>query len=107
MVNLDGFYLSFTREPVAVPEVPRRPPRSSGPFDPGAIQFRASQPLSQAVAVLGGSAYSYFRYETHLAAGNALVVYDEVADRFSPKPSGAIIRRSSPITPRMPNSSSS
>ena len=82
MVNLDGFYLSFTREPVAVPDT-EAAAAFVGPFDPGAIQFRASQPLSQAVAVLGGSAYSYFRYETHLAAGNALVVYDEVADHFA------------------------
>jgi len=82
MVNLDGFYLSFTREPVAVPETADAA-AFVGPFDPGTLQFRATQPLSQAVAVLGGGTYSYFRYETHLAAGNALTVYDEVAARFS------------------------
>jgi len=82
MVNLDGFYLSFTREPVALPEADAAA-HYVGEFDPGAIRFRASQPLSQAVAVLGGSTYSYFRYETHLAAQNALAVYDEAADTYA------------------------
>jgi pyruvate ferredoxin oxidoreductase alpha subunit len=54
-----------------------------GSFDPENIRFRASAPVSQAVAVLGGSPYSYFRYETHLAARNALAVYDEVAAEFA------------------------
>jgi pyruvate ferredoxin oxidoreductase alpha subunit len=52
------------------------------PFDPGPIRFRASAPVSQAVAVLGGSPYSYFRYEMHLAALNGLAVYDELAGEF-------------------------
>ncbi len=82
MVNLDGFYLSFTREPVTLPDgdtVAEFLP----PFDPGAIRFAASAPESQAVAVLGGSPYSYFRYETHLAARNAVNVYAGIATAFS------------------------
>jgi pyruvate ferredoxin oxidoreductase alpha subunit len=82
IVNLDGFYLSFTREPVAVPDT-EAAWGFIGPFDPGAIRLRASAPESQAVAVLGGSPYSYFRYETHLAALSALTVYDEIAGEFS------------------------
>lgn len=81
IVNLDGFYLSFTREPVILPgaeEVARFLP----PFDPGPVRFTASAPQSQAVAVLGGSPYSYFRYETHLAALQALPVYDAAAAQF-------------------------
>ena len=74
LVNLDGFYLSFTREPVALPE--RDAVRNFlPPFDAGNIRFTASAPQSQAVAVLGGSPYSYFRYETHLAALNGVAVY--------------------------------
>jgi pyruvate ferredoxin oxidoreductase alpha subunit len=53
------------------------------PFDPGPLKFRASHPVSQAVAVLGGSPYSYFRYEMHLAALNGLKVYDELAEEFA------------------------
>ncbi len=82
IVNLDGFYLSFTREPVLVPDV-EAVRRFIKPFDPGPIKFRASHPVSQAVAVLGGSPYSYFRYEMHLAALNGLQVYDELAGEFA------------------------
>ena len=82
IVNLDGFYLSFTREPVDIPEA-NTAANYIGNFDPENIRFRASAPVSQAVAVLGGSPYSYFRYESHLAAQNALDVYDEVAAEFA------------------------
>jgi pyruvate ferredoxin oxidoreductase alpha subunit len=82
IVNLDGFYLSFTREPVLVPDADAVR-RFIKPFDPGPIKFRASHPVSQAVAVLGGSPYSYFRYEMHLAALNGLAVYDELAEEFA------------------------
>lgn len=81
IVNLDGFYLSFTREPVDIPDI-ESVGRFLPPFDSGNIRFRASAPLSQAVAVLGGGPYSYFRYETHLAARNALSVFDEAASEF-------------------------
>ena len=82
IVNLDGFYLSFTREPVELPEA-KTAAQYVGSFDPENIRFRASAPVSQAVAVLGGSPYSYFRYESHLAAQNGLSVYDEVASEFA------------------------
>uniref|UniRef100_A0A7C3ZAZ4 Pyruvate synthase n=1 Tax=Desulfobacca acetoxidans TaxID=60893 RepID=A0A7C3ZAZ4_9BACT len=82
IVNQDGFYLSFTREPVAIPDS-EAVRRFLGPFEPGTIRFRASAPASQAVAVLGGSPYSYFRYEMHLAALNGLKVYDEIALEFA------------------------
>jgi len=82
IVNLDGFYLSFTREPVEIPDQSEAR-EFVGEFDPGQIKFRASMPESQAVAVLGGSPYSYFRYETHLAMLEALNVYPEIADEFN------------------------
>ncbi|MCA9774364.1 MAG: hypothetical protein KC466_18245, partial [Myxococcales bacterium] len=82
IVNLDGFYLSFTREPVVTPEADAAR-EFVGPFDPEGLAFRASAPISQAVAVLGGGPYSYFRYETHLAARAALGVHDEVASDFA------------------------
>jgi len=82
IVNLDGFYLSFTREPVELPDADAV--RGwVGAFEPGNIKFRASAPVSQAVAVLGGTPYSYFRYEMHLAALNGLAVYDELAGEFA------------------------
>ena len=82
IVNMDGFYLSFTREPVEFPE-PEAVRRFLPAFDPRSVQFRASRPLSEAVVVLGGSPYSYFRYEMHLAALAALTAYDEIADAFA------------------------
>jgi len=82
IVNLDGYYLSFTREPVELP-TPEQADRFLPAFDPEDIAFRASQPLSQAVVVLGGTPYSYFRYESHLAALAAIVAHDEVADEFA------------------------
>jgi pyruvate ferredoxin oxidoreductase alpha subunit len=82
IVNLDGFYLSFTREPVRIP-APAEVDAFLPPFDPQGLAFRASAPLSQAVAVLGGGPYSYFRYQTHLAVQNGLAVYEEVAAEFA------------------------
>jgi pyruvate ferredoxin oxidoreductase alpha subunit len=82
IVNMDGFYLSFTREPVELPDADLVRD-FVGTFEPGNIKFRASAPVSQAVAVLGGTPYSYFRYEMHLAALNGLAVYEEVAGEFA------------------------
>jgi pyruvate ferredoxin oxidoreductase alpha subunit len=82
IVNLDGFYLSFTREPVEIPDA-EAVASFLLPYAPESTQFRASAPSSQAVAVLGGAPYSYFRYESHLAALNAVTVYDETAEEFA------------------------
>jgi len=81
LVNLDGFTLSFTREPVEIPAA-EAAARFVGPFEPGTVRFRASRPISQAVAVLGGGPYSYFRYELHGAALAALGVWAELAAAF-------------------------
>jgi pyruvate ferredoxin oxidoreductase alpha subunit len=82
IVNMDGFYLSFTREPVALPDA-EQAAAFVGEFDPGSLKFSASAPLSQAVAVLGGGPYSYFRYETHLAAQQGLAAHDQLAAEFA------------------------
>ena len=82
IVNLDGFYLSFTREPVDLPDA-EKAAAFVGEFDPENMQFKGGSPQSQAMVVLGGGPYSYFRYETHLAVERALDVYDEVADEFA------------------------
>jgi pyruvate ferredoxin oxidoreductase alpha subunit len=82
IVNLDGFYLSFTREPVEMPD-PAAVRAFLPAFDAGAIEFRAGRPISQGVAVLGGAPYSYFRYEAHLAALQGVPAYDEIAREFA------------------------
>ncbi|MCW5774346.1 MAG: hypothetical protein KIT16_22070 [Rhodospirillaceae bacterium] len=82
IVNIDGFHLSFTREPVELPDA-EAAADFAGPFEPGALKFRASQPISQAVAVLGGTPYSYFRYEMHRAAEAGLAAHDAIAADFA------------------------
>ena len=82
IVNLDGFYLSFTREPVELADASKAQ-AFVGDYDPENLQFRGNSPLSQAMAVLGGGPYSYFRYEAHLALQQALSVYEEVAEEFA------------------------
>ncbi len=81
IVNLDGYYLSFTREPVTLPEQEKTNQfLAEIPSEKG--MFRASNPCSQGVAVLGGSQYSYFRYETHLASLNGIKVFSEIGAEF-------------------------
>ena len=81
LVNLDGFYLSFTREPVAVPD-PAKVRAFLPPCNPAHLGFKASAPHMQGVAVLDGAAYSYFRHQMHLASMNALTVHEEAAAEF-------------------------
>jgi pyruvate ferredoxin oxidoreductase alpha subunit len=82
IVNLDGFYLSFTREPVVLPD-PEQVARFLPPFRPAHLGFKASAPHALGVAVLGGATYSYFRHQMHLASLNALAVHQEAAANFA------------------------
>lgn len=82
IVNLDGFYLSFTREPVEVPNLaeareflPSRDPRAGG--------VSASHAVAQGVAVLASSAYSFFKYQMHLAAEAVLDLHAQVAAEWA------------------------
>lgn len=81
LVNLDGFYLSFTREPVVLPD-PGKVRAFLPPYRPQHLGFKASAPQALGVAVLGGSTYSYFRHQMHLAACNALEVHQDAAAEF-------------------------
>lgn len=81
LVNLDGFFLSFTREPVELPTIEQA--REFLPaFVPSQPVFLASQPVAQGAAVLEGSTYSYFRYQLHRAVNNAIAVHREAAADF-------------------------
>jgi pyruvate ferredoxin oxidoreductase alpha subunit len=82
IVNMDGFYLSFTREPVEVP-TPKQVRAFLPAFEPHYAGFRASRPVAQGVAVLSSPLYSYFRHQMHLAARNALTVHAEAAHDFA------------------------
>jgi pyruvate ferredoxin oxidoreductase alpha subunit len=82
LVNLDGFTLSFTREPVLLPDA-----AAVGAFlpsyRPDHAFIRGDRPMAQGTAVLGGAVYSYFRYQQHLAQEQALGVHQEVAEAFA------------------------
>ena len=81
LVNLDGFFLSFTREPVEIPPL-EKVREFLPPFVATQPTFRASQPVAHGVAVLEGGMYSYFRYQLHQAVTNALAVHAEAAADF-------------------------
>ena len=81
IVNLDGFVLSFTREPVVLPDGERMR-QFLPPFRPVHLGFKASAPHALGTAVTGGSTYSYFRHQIHLASVNALEVHEEAAAEF-------------------------
>lgn len=80
-VNMDGFHLSFTREPVEVPDI-NEVRRFLPPYQPNHAFFKASQPMAQGLAAIGGSLYSYFKYQMHLASMKALDVYKEISGEF-------------------------
>jgi pyruvate ferredoxin oxidoreductase alpha subunit len=82
IVNLDGFYLSFTREPVVLPALD-----TVKPFLP---DFQASYPAFGAcrstimgAAVLDGSLYTHFKHQMHRAAESALALYPAIAAEFA------------------------
>ena len=76
IVNMDGFTLSFTREPVDVPSSDRVHEFLPS-YEPSHAFIKGDEPMAQGTAVLGGFAYSYFRYQLHLAQRRALEVYVE------------------------------
>jgi pyruvate ferredoxin oxidoreductase alpha subunit len=82
LVNLDGFTLSFTREPVAIPTAPAVA-EFLPPYRPSHAFIRGDKPMAQGTAVLGGAPYSYFRYQQHRAQENALTLHEEIASEFA------------------------
>ena len=80
IVNLDGFYLSFTRERVVLPEQ-KTVDRFLPPYEP-VSPLRASKPVSRGSSVFEGFVYSYFRYNQHAAALKAKEVFNEAAREF-------------------------
>jgi pyruvate ferredoxin oxidoreductase alpha subunit len=82
LVNLDGFTLSFTREPVHIPDA-ASVAAFLPPYQPNHAFIRGDRPMAQGTAVLGGAVYTYFRYQQHLAQHNALAVHEEIAAAFA------------------------
>jgi pyruvate ferredoxin oxidoreductase alpha subunit len=82
LVNLDGFTLSFTREPVTLPAA-GAVAEFLPAYQPRHAFIRGDEPMAQGVAVLGGAPYSYFRYQQHLAQENVLTLHQEIAEEFA------------------------
>jgi pyruvate ferredoxin oxidoreductase alpha subunit len=82
IVNLDGFYLSFTREPVEIPEPDKV--RSFLPaFAPAYPVLSGCDSLALGAAVLDSSLYTYFKHQMHHAAEQVLTFYPDIAAEFA------------------------
>jgi pyruvate ferredoxin oxidoreductase alpha subunit len=92
IVNLDGFYLSFTREAVEIPE-PEDVKRFLPSFTPAYPVLSAKESVALGAAVLDASLYSYFKHQMHHGAEHALALYPQVAAEFAE----TFARRYSPI----------
>ena len=77
IVNLDGFYLSFTRERAVLPDQPAVD-NFLPPYKPP-HPFTASEPVAKGSAVMEGYTYSFFRYNMHAAALKARSVFAEAS----------------------------
>ncbi len=80
IVNEDGFFLSFTRERVEVPD--RERVEAFLPPFTATHPFSASKPVAKGSAVLEGDTYSYFRYHMHASSLRALDVLKEASREF-------------------------
>ncbi|MCS7110518.1 MAG: pyruvate synthase [Candidatus Caldarchaeum sp.] len=80
IVNMDGFYLSFTREPVQLPSTKTvadfLPPYEA--FQP----FRSHTSVVKAPPVLGGHIYTYFKHNVHESMNRALDVFEKAAEEY-------------------------
>ena len=82
IVNLDGFYLSFTRETVNVPaseEVDDFLP----PFVPAFPTLSGRESVALGATVLDPSLYTYFKHQMHRATDNTLQLYPKIAGEFA------------------------
>jgi pyruvate ferredoxin oxidoreductase alpha subunit len=82
LVNMDGFYLSFTRESVLIPD--EESVRNFLPlYQVTQPVFQASRPMARASAVFGGATYTSFKLQQDLASRNAEKCFDQVALEFN------------------------
>lgn len=78
MVNMDGYVLSFTDEPVSIPSVEKV--RMFLPAYTPEHTITPDRPVTIGPPVL--AEYTYFRAQNHAAARNALTVIEEAQDDF-------------------------
>nr|BAL57039.1 pyruvate ferredoxin oxidoreductase, alpha subunit [uncultured crenarchaeote] len=80
LVNMDGFVLSFAREPVEVPEVDEV--RAFLPKYNRPRPLDGSEPVVYGPTLTDGLAYLFFKYGMHRAMQEAEKVFEEAAKEF-------------------------
>jgi pyruvate ferredoxin oxidoreductase alpha subunit len=78
LINLDGFILSYTREPTEIPS--QKKVDSFLPRFKAKVYLDPKKPMALGIGVM--KEYSYFRSQAHLAQKNALRVVREVQNQF-------------------------
>lgn len=84
MINMDGYVLSYTKEPITIPKQ-KDVDSFLGKYSPKHAYFKPGKPLVQGPAVLRPEPYTYFRNQHHQACMNALIVIREVCREFKKK----------------------
>ena len=82
IVNLDGFYLSFTRETVDVPS-PEKVRAFLPVYEPPEAHLGSGAPMALGAAVLSPTHYTFFKYQMHRAMENAAALHAQVAAEFA------------------------
>jgi pyruvate ferredoxin oxidoreductase alpha subunit len=82
IVNLDGFYLSFTREAVSLPKLEEVRKFLPG-FAPPYPVLSGNESVALGAAVLDASLYTYFKHQMHNAADAALALYPQIEKAFA------------------------
>ena len=82
IVNLDGYYLSFTREPVEVPATEAAKDFLPG-FTPSYAVLSGNGSLALGATVLDSSLYTYFKHHMQRSAERALALYPPIAEEFA------------------------
>ncbi len=82
IVNLDGFYLSFTRETVDIPTL-EAVKEFLPSFTPAYPALSGKDSVALGASVLDSSLYTYFKHQMHHATENALATYPQIAGEFA------------------------
>jgi pyruvate ferredoxin oxidoreductase alpha subunit len=82
IVNLDGFYLSFTREAVEIPEL-HQVRKFLPAFEATYPVLSGRESVALGAAVLDSSLYTYFKHQMHDSADRVLALYPDIADQFA------------------------
>ncbi len=82
IVNLDGFYLSFTREAVEIPDL-SEVKQFLPAFTLAYPVLSGADSVALGAAVLDPSLYTYFKHQMHRAAEHTVEIYPAIAAEFA------------------------